>query len=219
MNDPLLSSVGEFMDAVETRLRTMRAEIRNELLHELQPLMPSGVNGKDGAPGLRGEKGEAGKDGPCGKDGQNGKDGRDGIDGKPGQKGEAGKDGKDGAAGLNGKDGTDGRDGRDGSAGKDGKDGVTMDQVELAAQRIAFKMLGEIRPEGRTLRLGDHVVELALPEYRGVWKDGSYLPGDFVTWNGSVWHCGAATTDKPGAGSTAWTLAVKAGRDGKDLRA
>jgi hypothetical protein len=53
--------------------------------------------------------------------------------------------------------------------------------------------------------------------YRGVFKNGEgYLPGDTVTWGGSLWHCDDVTTDKPGEnGSKGWTLAAKRGRDGK----
>lgn len=54
--------------------------------------------------------------------------------------------------------------------------------------------------------------------YRGVFKsEGSYQPGDTVTWGGSLWHCDETTADKPGEiGSKGWTLATKRGRDGKD---
>ena len=53
--------------------------------------------------------------------------------------------------------------------------------------------------------------------YRGVFKSGDeYLPGDTVTWGGSLWHCDEQTQDKPGeAGSKGWTLAAKRGRDGR----
>ncbi|MFK9962644.1 phage gp6-like head-tail connector protein, partial [Klebsiella pneumoniae] len=52
--------------------------------------------------------------------------------------------------------------------------------------------------------------------YRGVFKSGDeYLPGDTVTWGGSLWHCDEQTQDKPGeTGSKGWTLAAKRGRDG-----
>lgn len=51
--------------------------------------------------------------------------------------------------------------------------------------------------------------------YRGVFAEGAeYQPGDTVTWGGSLWHCNALTTDRPGeTGTTGWTLAVKKGRD------
>ncbi|WP_247607250.1 phage gp6-like head-tail connector protein [Enterobacter hormaechei] len=54
--------------------------------------------------------------------------------------------------------------------------------------------------------------------YQGVFKSGQeYLPGDTVTWGGSLWHCDELTQDKPGeAGSKGWTLAAKRGRDGRD---
>jgi hypothetical protein len=56
-----------------------------------------------------------------------------------------------------------------------------------------------------------------VPQFCGVWATGArYEPGDLVTWQGSQWHCNAATGDRPGGGSAAWTLAVKCGRDGKD---
>lgn len=54
--------------------------------------------------------------------------------------------------------------------------------------------------------------------YQGVYKSGQdYLPGDTVTWGGSLWHCDELTQDKPGeTGSKGWTLATKRGRDGRD---
>lgn len=56
-------------------------------------------------------------------------------------------------------------------------------------------------------------------EYCGVYVDGrSYARGDLVTYAGSAWHCNDPTTTKPGEGAKAWTLMVKRGRDGKDVR-
>ena len=54
--------------------------------------------------------------------------------------------------------------------------------------------------------------------YQGVFKScQEYLPGDTVTWGGSLWHCDEQTQDKPGeAGSKGWTLVAKRGRDGRD---
>lgn len=55
--------------------------------------------------------------------------------------------------------------------------------------------------------------------YCGVYVDGrTYEKGDGVTWAGSLWHCNETTLTKPGDGAAAWTLMVKRGRDGKDLR-
>ncbi|HHA1195999.1 TPA: hypothetical protein ACOEEL_000125 [Enterobacter kobei] len=54
--------------------------------------------------------------------------------------------------------------------------------------------------------------------YRDVFKAGKeYVPGDTVTWAGSLWHCNEKTVDKPGEpGTKGWTLAVKKGRDLRD---
>lgn len=48
--------------------------------------------------------------------------------------------------------------------------------------------------------------------YRGVYdKEAAYMPGQFVTHGGGLWHCNELTQGtKPGDGST-WTLAVKRG--------
>lgn len=53
-------------------------------------------------------------------------------------------------------------------------------------------------------------------KYLGVWKDGTtYHRGDFVTYNGSVWHCNtdSTTSSIPGNERSEWTLAVKSGQD------
>jgi hypothetical protein len=53
--------------------------------------------------------------------------------------------------------------------------------------------------------------------YCGVYVDGkAYDVGDGVTWAGSVWHCNAPTSSRPGESSKVWTLIVKRGRDGRD---
>ena len=56
-------------------------------------------------------------------------------------------------------------------------------------------------------------------QYRGVYQEATgYDRGDVVTWAGGAWHCNEATTDKPGDGSSVWTLMVKRGRDGRGAR-
>jgi Collagen triple helix repeat (20 copies) len=173
-----------------------------------------GLPGSPGTPGERGEKGQDGRDGIDGRDGLDGApgatgaDGRDGIDGKDGQDGAAGRDG------IDGKDGAPGENGRDGIDGKDGRDGFSLEQfdAELAegGRLLVLTLTSGALVQRRELRT-------ALMLYRGVYRDGApYEPGDTVTWGGSIWHCNAATSDRPGDGSKAWTLAVKKGRDGKD---
>ena len=34
--------------------------------------------------------------------------------------------------------------------------------------------------------------------YRGVWHEGTYKRGNFVTHGGCIWHCNADTAVKPG---------------------
>jgi hypothetical protein len=60
-------------------------------------------------------------------------------------------------------------------------------------------------------------------EYQGVLEAGkTYKPGHVVTWKGHMWVCRVETSAAPVFGDVAtigprpWTLAVKAGRDGKD---
>jgi hypothetical protein len=227
-----------FLEKADARMKAMRNEIAREVKEEISLTI------KPGEPGPRGEKGEPGMHGEKGDPGKDGADGRDGVGiadiklsdgslvvrltdgtekdlgrvvGPQGEKGEPGVNGKDGAAGVDGKDGAPGRDGRDGTKGdpgRDGKDGITRKELEEEAAR----MLSRIEVVGRTWKLGEHEVRMPIPEYRGVWRDGEYEAGDIVTWAGSLWHANGSTKDKPGDGDTAWTLIVKRGRDGKDLR-
>lgn len=65
------------------------------------------------------------------------------------------------------------------------------------------------------------VQKFAMPIqiYKGVHRDGEkYDAHDNVTWAGSQWtSTKSENTDKPGTNDS-WTLCVKAGRNGKDLR-
>lgn len=65
-----------------------------------------------------------------------------------------------------------------------------------------------------------HSFEFAFPVaiYRGVWKEKEWQRGDMVTWAGSVWHADKATGAKPDTPDSGWRLAVKRGRDGKDVK-
>lgn len=54
--------------------------------------------------------------------------------------------------------------------------------------------------------------------YHGVWQAAQdYSRGALVTYDGSMWHANKSTKEQPGK-SKAWTLAVKAGRDGKEAK-
>lgn len=214
---------------------------------ELIPEPTSGKDGKDGESGPAGKDGLDGKDGKDGKDGVDGKDGKDGERGPAGKDGLDGKDGKDGKDGADGKDGKDGKDAdpvsekaiadavaaqferrfadltlswerqaRDAISKaldkmptpKDGVDGLPADAIEITQSgRDVTITVGE---KSHTIRL-DTVID------QGVWKEGSYQKGDGVSFGGSFWIAQEDTADAPSA-SKAWRLAVKKGRDGRDLR-
>ena len=177
-------------------------------------------DGKDGA------QGERGADGVNGKDGRDGKDGLSIVEAMIDNEGVlvhtfsdgtvkrlsrvVGKDGTHGEKGDRGDNGFDGLNGKDGMNGLDGRDGVTTlgDDVEFVRDGRTINVVREGKVIG-----GWKSTEMI---YRNVWKsDESYEQGDVVTWGGSSWHCNEATTDKPGTGSSAWTLCVKRGQDGK----
>jgi hypothetical protein len=56
--------------------------------------------------------------------------------------------------------------------------------------------------------------------YCGVWRaEETYSVGDFVTRQGSLWHCWEHNMGVcPGSGNNAWQLAVQHGRDIRDKR-
>lgn len=104
--------------------------------------------------------------------------------------------------------------GKDAEPARDGADGFGFEDMEE-----------ELADDGRTIvrryRRGDEVKEfrhsMAVVLDRGVYKAGQeYEPGDAVTFGGSLWIAQAKTTEKP-EGGDAWRLAVKKGRDGKDI--
>ncbi|UIK05011.1 hypothetical protein [Neorhizobium galegae] len=104
--------------------------------------------------------------------------------------------------------------GKDGEPGKPGRDGFNLEDFDAKVMDDRRTVL--LSFTGKTL---DYKVELGFPVmlYRGVYKDGQeYERGDTVTWGGSLWHCDSDTHEKPGEGSTTWTLCAKKGRDGKD---
>ncbi len=214
---------GKDVDA-ET-LKGLVAEVSKDLVlmlpvaptaEEVAALIPVPVNGKDGAPGLDGKDGLPGLDGKDGLPGINGEKGLDGKDGvslkdlvilqsgilaatfSDGATKQIGKVvGDDGAPGLDGKDGAPGLDGKDGAPGADV---VIEDVVRLIQNEVQKQVLAPL-----------------AEAYKGVWKPGSYNRGDAVTWNGSLFIANADTDKKPEDGDGGWKLAVKRGRDGKDV--
>ena len=77
----------------------------------------------------------------------------------------------------------------------------------LAANKIAGKEWVRKELQAR--------LDSAPFSYQGTYEAGrEYDKGQFVTHNGSLWHCNAKTTTRP-AGGPEWTLAVKSGRDAR----
>lgn len=106
--------------------------------------------------------------------------------------------------------------GQDGKDGKDGADGFGLEDFSVEFDGDRTILLAFARPGRETKR-----VPLTFPfqRYQGVYQAGrTYVEGDTVTYAGSLWHCGTATTARPGDGATGWQLAVKRGQDGRDLR-
>jgi hypothetical protein len=194
---------------------------------------PPGQDGKDGADG---KDGRDGVDGTAGADGVNGKDGRDGVDGRDGANGIDGQKGEDGADGIGlagaviDKDGqlvvtltngamrelgaVVGKNGDPGAPGEPGRDAIALTGFDASLSEDGRHMILSLENDETRIT---HELQLPVMIYRGVFKDRqTYLPGDTVTFGGSLWHCNAETADKPLEGRDAWQLATRKGRDGKD---
>lgn len=101
-------------------------------------------------------------------------------------------------------------------AAKDGHDAFDLEDIDLTQSddgrtvTLAFRRGTEVREKSFTLPV---VID------RGVFRpDGEYAKGDGVTYGGSFWIAQKDQPGKPEDGS-GWRLAVKRGRDGKDLSA
>lgn len=100
---------------------------------------------------------------------------------------------------------------------KDGRDAIPLESFDL-----------DLAEDGRTITVkmqaGETVVEkslrIAAVLDRGTYKtDGTYERGDAVTHGGCLWIAQQDNPEgAPGMGGKGWRLAVKKGRDGKDLR-
>ncbi len=83
----------------------------------------------------------------------------------------------------------------------------------VVVEEVAAKLKEQ---NARIAALEDRIAEF---KYRGIWQSGIvYRECNSVTDNGSLWICMAReSTQRPGNGSD-WRLAVKRGKDGKDVR-
>jgi len=148
--------------------------------------------------------------------GRDGRDGHAGPPGPPGARGDAGERGERGAPGPPGPDGVRGLPGVDGHDGKDGHDSVVTVEslrVELdGARDLVFRSAAGVE-------LGR--IAHAIPHYCGVFEIATaYVPGDCVTFGGSVWMnrtacTGVRPSEQSAESPRCWTLCVKRGQDGK----
>jgi len=188
-----------------------------------------GAQGPQGEAGPQGERGEAGAQGPQGEPGAPGAAGTDGAAGPQGPQGETGQPGEKGDPGERGRDGAGlagvatTREGElmftlsDGSIltlGRiDGRDGLGFEDMTVTHDGERTTTLVFVRGDQRK----EFPIVWPVSIYRGVHKAGdTYVRGDSVTLGGSVYHCNAATTARPGDGCPDWTLSVKHGRDGRN---
>jgi hypothetical protein len=99
---------------------------------------------------------------------------------------------------------------------RDGIDGLSVDDFQLVLDDDG-RMLHVVLESGD--RRVEKSVKLSTMIYREIYKsDQEYEPGDVVTWDGSMWVCLTPTKRQPGRYEKDWRLAVKRGRDGKDLK-
>lgn len=114
-----------------------------------------------------------------------------------------------------GRDGTNGQDGERGKDGRDGADGLGVEDLTVDYDGERTWTVRFVR--GEIVRTFD--IKMAALLDRGIWKNGeTFEKGDVVSFGGSMFIAQSDTTDKPET-STAWRLAVKRGRDGKNAEA
>jgi integrin beta 3 len=135
----------------------------------------------------------------------------------PGPPGEQGPEGRRGLKGDKGDPGPEGREGRQGRVGDKGADGLGWDSMEKIdeADEYGFRIKrdGVVVQEYKWAKPQANFADV----YKGVWRAGDFRRGDVVTLSGSLFVAQCDTTAKPETGDD-WKLAVKRGRDGKDLR-
>ena len=98
--------------------------------------------------------------------------------------------------------------------GKNGEPGLGFDDMSIEQTGERQATLKFVR--GEQVKTFDLTVPAVID--RGVFKEGqAYTLGDAVTFGGSLWIAQKDTGDKPDGPDTGWRLAVKKGRDGRDL--
>jgi hypothetical protein len=94
--------------------------------------------------------------------------------------------------------------------------------ADLEQARLLGSQIGEIVADvvdGKIASLLARIEKLEARDqevkYLGTWEQREYRPGNFVTYQGSVWACMETTTQRPGSGGPQWVLAVKRGQDAR----
>lgn len=236
--------VSQLRSEMESALAGM-AEKLKEIVPPTQPsideiasaaaaLVPAGKDGADGAPGI------AGKDAdpevirqmvadaiaqlPAPQDGADGKDGKDGVDGRSPSVEEVAAVFERRFSDLQLHWERQARETFEKAVdrmplpkdGKDGRDAVCLDGFDI-----------ELAEDGRTvvvrMQAGEAKIEksvkIASVLDRGVFaKEAAYERGDGVSYGGCLWIAQKDAPEGVPGGSNDWRLAVKKGRDGKDLR-
>lgn len=98
-------------------------------------------------------------------------------------------------------------------------DGLLRELAQAKNECQELRQALEVTQKQVRDEIGAALARAPIPTYKGVFdRDADYQAGDMVTHKGSVWHCNAAVSGEAPGGGEAWTLAVKCGRDGRDLR-
>jgi hypothetical protein len=89
-----------------------------------------------------------------------------------------------------------------------------FDGAEFGRQ-MAIEVKNALAPlTGKIAAFEKRIAQLELcgeVKHVGIWREGAeYLPGNFTTTNGSLWHCEQPTRSRPGTDAT-WKMAVKRG--------
>jgi hypothetical protein len=91
-----------------------------------------------------------------------------------------------------------------------------IDTVAIAIKGYLDRLEARINKRLDALELNQKDVRALT--YKGVWQRAdSYEKNNTVTADGGIWIAIRDTAEKPGA-SDDWQMAVRAGRDGKDVR-
>lgn len=103
--------------------------------------------------------------------------------------------------------------GKDGEPGKAGNDGLGFDDLSVdydGERTLTFKW-------ARGEKTREHSLKLSHPIYRGVREVGRmYERGDSISYGGNTWIAMKDTDAQPAEGPD-WKMAVRRGRDGKDV--